>query len=104
MKNVPFSFVGQEFRGQSPLTDCKGRAFTQGVGVRLLPGCKGRALLVPRQSLAQFVCRCDIQCWVLLIALLNAKEGIKKKLAHYNEVARENNASQRKRNDREEVR
>ncbi|MBP5310937.1 MAG: hypothetical protein J6Z05_10120, partial [Lachnospiraceae bacterium] len=33
----------------------------------------------------------------------NAKEGIKKKLAHYNEVARENNASQRKRNDREEV-
>ena len=86
------------------MTDCKGRAFTQGVGVRLLPGCKGRALLVPRQSLAQFVCRCDIQCWVLLIALLNAKEGIKKKLAHYNEVARENNASQRKRKDREEVR
>ena len=34
----------------------------------------------------------------------NAKEGIKKKLAHYNEVARENNTSQRKRNDREEVR
>lgn len=34
----------------------------------------------------------------------NAKEGIKKKLAHYNEVAKENNASQRKRNDREEVR
>ncbi len=34
----------------------------------------------------------------------NAKEGIKKKLAHYNEVARENNTSQRKRNDREEMR
>ena len=34
----------------------------------------------------------------------NAKEGIKKKLAHYNEVARENNTSQRKRNDRDEVR
>lgn len=34
----------------------------------------------------------------------NAREGIKKKLAHYNEVAKENNASQRKRNDREEVR
>ena len=34
----------------------------------------------------------------------NAREGIKKKIAHYNEVARENNASQRKRNDREEVR
>ena len=34
----------------------------------------------------------------------NAREGIKKRLAHYNEVARENNASQRKRNDREEVR
>ena len=73
MKNVPFSFVGQEFRGQSPLKDCKGRAFTQGVGVRLL-------------------------------IKDNAKEGIKKKLAHYNEVARENNTSQRKRNDRDEVR
>ncbi|MBO4844813.1 MAG: serine/arginine repetitive matrix protein 2 [Lachnospiraceae bacterium] len=34
----------------------------------------------------------------------NAREGIKKKLAHYNEVARGNNTSQRKRNDREEVR
>jgi len=34
----------------------------------------------------------------------NAREGIRKKLAHYNEVARENNTSQRKRDDREEVR
>ena len=34
----------------------------------------------------------------------NAKEGIKKKLAHYNEVARENDTSQRRHHDREEVR
>ena len=34
----------------------------------------------------------------------NAREGIRKKLSHYNEVARENNVSQRKRDDREEVR
>ena len=34
----------------------------------------------------------------------NAREGIKKKLAHYNEVARENNTSQRRHHDREEVR
>jgi hypothetical protein len=69
LKNVPFSFVGQEFRGQSPLTDCKGRAFTQGVGVRLR-------------------------------IKDNAKEGIKKKLAHYNEVLKENKTSQRSHHDR----
>ena len=34
----------------------------------------------------------------------NAKEGIKKKLAHYNEVVKENNISQRSHHDREEVR
>ena len=34
----------------------------------------------------------------------NAKEGIKKKLAHYNEVVKENNTSQRSHNDRDEVR
>ena len=34
----------------------------------------------------------------------NAKEGIKKKLAHYNEVLKENNTSQRSHHDRGEVR
>ncbi len=67
---ILFCFIGQEFRGRSPLTDCKGRALTRGAGARLLLGCKGKAIApIQGETLAQYKCRCDMRYWVLLIAL-----------------------------------
>ena len=69
-KNVPFSIIGQEFRGRSPLTDCKGRALTRGAGARLLLGCKGKAIApIQGETLAQYKCRCDMRYWVFLTAV-----------------------------------